>query len=175
MARTSARYCERLRVPVRWWLQGGLLVTSFWVAMVVAIPERAAWGIAAALMVMLAAALWAYGAARVEVKDGWLYVGRARIEVTFVGEVRALDADATRQWSGPLADARALLLLRPYRSQAVRIEIDDPDDPTPYWLVSSRRPAELAAALDLSRQNPAGGTSHTPAPSAGSETQSTNP
>lgn len=152
-----------------------MLVTSFWVAVVVAIPERAAWGIAAALMAMLAGALWAYGAARVEVKDGWLYVGRANIEVKFVGEVRALDADATRQWSGPLADARALLLLRPYRSRSVRIEIDDPDDPTPYWLVSSRRPAELAAALDLSRQTPDGGTSHTPDPSAGSETQLTNP
>lgn len=172
MARPSARFRERLRVPVRWWFQGSMLVTSFWVAMVVAIPERAAWGIAAALMALLAGALWAYGAARVEVKDGWLYVHRASIEVKFVGQVRALDADATRQWSGPLADARALLLLRPYRSRSVRIEIDDP---TPYWLVSSRRPAELAAALDLSRQTPAGGTSHTPAPSAGSETQSTNP
>ena len=37
--------------------------------------------------------------------------------------------------------------LRPYLSRAVRIGIDDPADPTPYWLVSSRRPDRLAAAL----------------------------
>jgi hypothetical protein len=29
----------------------------------------------------------------------------------------------------------------------VRVDVADDDDPTPYWLVSSRRPAALAAAL----------------------------
>jgi hypothetical protein len=29
----------------------------------------------------------------------------------------------------------------------VRVEITDPADPAPYWLVSSRRPVELAEAL----------------------------
>ena len=29
----------------------------------------------------------------------------------------------------------------------VLIVLDDPEDPTPYWLVSTRRPAELAALL----------------------------
>ncbi|HWB36700.1 MAG TPA: DUF3093 family protein, partial [Rugosimonospora sp.] len=27
------------------------------------------------------------------------------------------------------------------------VVLDDPDDPTPYWIVSSRRPRRLAAAL----------------------------
>ena len=31
----------------------------------------------------------------------------------------------------------------------VLIVLDDPDDPTPYWLVSTRRPAELLAALGV--------------------------
>ena len=46
------------------------------------------------------------------------------------------------------ADARAYLLLRPYLSRAVMVPVDDPADPTPYWLVSTRRPDELVAALD---------------------------
>jgi hypothetical protein len=29
----------------------------------------------------------------------------------------------------------------------VRVELTDPEDPTPYWLVSSRRPDALARAL----------------------------
>ena len=30
---------------------------------------------------------------------------------------------------------------------AVEITLDDPEDPVPYWLVSTRRPQQLAAAL----------------------------
>ena len=59
-----------------------------------------------------------------------------------------LDADATRRLAGVEADARAYLLLRPYLKRAVRVEITDPADPAPYWLVSTRHPDELAAALD---------------------------
>ena len=44
------------------------------------------------------------------------------------------------------ADARAFLLLRPYLKRAVQVEIADPADPTPYWLVRTRHPDELAAA-----------------------------
>lgn len=152
MGNGSAAFRERLRVPMRWWLQGGMLVASFWVAMIVAIPEAAAWGVTAAMMATLAVALWSYGGAFIVVEEGWLHAGRAKIELKFVGPVRALDPTATRALSGPLADARAYLLLRPYLPRAVRIDIDDTDDPTPYWLLSSRRPATLVAALDQPRQ-----------------------
>jgi len=156
-----AAFRERLRVPFRWWLQGGLLVASFWVAMVVAIPEPAAWGITAALVAVLATGLRSYGGARIVVDDGWLQAGRAKIEIRFVGPVVALDKAAARELSGPLADARAFLLLRPYLPRAVRIEIDDPDDPTPYWLVSSRRPATLVAALGQTRRSVVDGKTNT--------------
>lgn len=85
MSNRSAAFRERLRVPFRWWLQGGLLVASFWVAMIVALPEAAAWGVAAAMMAMLAAALRSYGGARIVVEGGWLHAGRAKIELKFVG------------------------------------------------------------------------------------------
>ena len=56
-------------------------------------------------------------------------------------------AKRTRRRAGVEADARAHLVLRPYVASAVEITLDDPADPVPYWLVSSRRPQELAAAL----------------------------
>jgi cation diffusion facilitator CzcD-associated flavoprotein CzcO len=34
---------------------------------------------------------------------------------------------------------------------AVRVEVVDPDDDTPYWLVGTRQPRELAAALQTHR------------------------
>ena len=83
----------------------------------------------------------------IEVTDGTLRAGRARVERTFVGAVTAHSgADAVAE-RGTRLDARAWLLLRGWIPGVVRIEITDDADPTPYWLVSTRRPDELAAAL----------------------------
>lgn len=83
----------------------------------------------------------------IEVTEGMLRVGRARVERSFVGAVTAHDgADAVAE-RGTRLDARAWLVLRGWISGVVRIEIADDADPTPYWLVSTRRPAELARAL----------------------------
>ncbi|MGW9267500.1 DUF3093 family protein, partial [Gordonia terrae] len=41
------------------------------------------------------------------------------------------------------------LVHRSWVKTMVLIVLDDPDDPTPYWLVSTRRPAELLAALGI--------------------------
>ncbi|WP_341925030.1 DUF3093 domain-containing protein [Nocardioides psychrotolerans] len=142
---------ERLRVPLRWWALGSLMVSTFWLAMVVAIPPAVAWGISVFVMLVLAMGLTVYGSARIVVDDDQLQAGRANIGMHFIGDVLALDAEATRQLSGPIADARAFLVLRPYIRCAVRIDINDPQDPTPYWLISTRRAAELADALDQIR------------------------
>ena len=45
------------------------------------------------------------------------------------------------------ADARAFLYTRPYLKRSVRLPVLDPADRTPYWLVSTRHPQRLAAAL----------------------------
>ena len=140
-------YDERLGVPLRWWAQGTMLVAALWLTVVVAVPGPTAWVVTAVALGLLALALFWYGDARVIVRDGWFQAGRARIEAEFVGTVAALDAEQTRLVSGRDADARAFLLLRPYVHRAVKVEVADPGDPTPYWLVSSRHPEALADAL----------------------------
>ena len=52
-------------------------------------------------------------------------------------------------------------------STAVEITLADPADPVPYWLISTRRPAELAAALDRAGLHYGGRVSAAPAPSPG--------
>jgi hypothetical protein len=143
-------YSERLGVPLRWWVQGVMLVATFWLALVVALPGPVAFGITGLLLALLVLMLVTYGGPRVVVDPadgGWLRAGRARIEARFLGSATPLDAEQTRRIAGPEADARAYLLLRPYLKRAVRVEITDPADPTPYWLVSSRRPDDLARAV----------------------------
>ncbi len=144
---TPSPYRERLHVPLRWWVQGTMLIATLWLALVVAIPELVAWGVTAAFLALLAVLLYSYGGVEVAVLDGELRVGRAHIAARHLGAVASLDADQTRRTAGVEADARAYLVLRPYLDRAVRVTIDDPDDPAPYWLICTRRPDELAAAI----------------------------
>ena len=144
---SPTHYRERLSVPIRWWAQGTMLVASLWLAVIVAVPGAVAWAVTGAAVALMATLFLTYGAALVSVEDGWFRAGRARVELRFVGEVVPLDAEATRLVAGRDADARAYLLLRPYRKKAVKVSLSDPADPTPYWLVSTRRPDALAAAL----------------------------
>lgn len=147
----SVRYRERLGVPLRWWVQGTMLVATFWLALVVAVPGGLAWVITAAAMLLVAAALISYGSVQVVVDGGELHAGRARIPLSQLGTAVALDAEATRRTAGRDADVRAYLLMRPYLKRSVKVVVSDPADPAPYWLISSRRPDRLVAALDQAR------------------------
>jgi hypothetical protein len=145
---SSVRYDERLGVPLRWWAQGVMLLATFWLAFVVAIPGVVPWLLTGVLAALLVLGLTFYGAARLVVADGEFQAARARIGVEHLGRAEALDAEATRLALGPDADARAFLVTRPYLKHSVRVAVTDPADPTPYWLVGSRRPEALAAALN---------------------------
>jgi len=140
-------YAERLTVPLRWWVQGTMLVATLWLAVVVALPALAATAVTLVAGGLMALGFAWYGAARVAVQDGWFRAGRARIALHHLGSAEALDAEATRRVAGVEADARAYLLLRPYLKRAVKVEITDPADPAPYWLVSTRHADALVRAL----------------------------
>jgi hypothetical protein len=85
----------------------------------------------------------------VEVRGDELRAGRAHVPLDALGEVTPMTtAEEMRAALGPELDARAFVCLRAWARTGVRVEVTDPADPTPYWLLSTRRPAELAAALD---------------------------
>jgi hypothetical protein len=149
-------YTERLGVPLRWWVQGTMLGAMLWLAVAVATPTPVAWLVTAVSLTLLVFSLWGFGNARIVIADGELRAGRAHIAVEHLGAIAALDAEETRRTAGREADARAYLLLRPYLKRAVRVQVDDPRDPTPYWLVSTRHPDELARVLAAISDSPAG-------------------
>jgi hypothetical protein len=140
-------YRERLFVPLRWWVQATMLLASLWLAFIVAMPAAAAWA-ATGLLVLITFGGFAWlGNALVEVRDGVLYAGPAHISLQLLGDAQALDAESTRRVHGVEADARAFLCTRPYLKRAVKVDVHDPADRTPYWLISTRHPTRLAAAL----------------------------
>ena len=140
-------YSERLGVPLRWWVQGTMLVAMLWLAVVVALPSLVAWVVTVVALAAMTSLLAGIGAARIVVGNGTFRAGRAHIGAEHLGAARALDAEETYRAAGVEADARAYLLLRPYLKRAVKVEITDPADPAPYWLVGTRHPEELAQAL----------------------------
>ena len=76
-------------------------------------------------------------------------VGRAQLPRTVIGEVTVLERDDVARLRGPQGEATAYAVLRPTRSRrGVRIAVADPHDPHPAWLVTSRRPEALRAALE---------------------------
>ena len=82
-----------------------------------------------------------------EISSDELRAGRARLPLDFIGELTAHSgADATMQ-RGQQLDARAWLLIRGWISPVARVEVTDPDDPTPYWLISTRHPDAFIAAI----------------------------
>ncbi|NQX27533.1 DUF3093 domain-containing protein [Microbacteriaceae bacterium VKM Ac-2854] len=87
-----------------------------------------------------------------EVKDGELRAGKAHIDVELLGEPEAFRGEHAFAQRGPVLDARAYLVLRGWVKDVVRIPVEDPADPTPYWLVSSRRPNDVVAAIRGSRR-----------------------
>ncbi|MFF0340993.1 DUF3093 domain-containing protein [Kribbella sp. NPDC004875] len=140
-------YRESLRVPVSWWIIAAAAVVTLFVivAVPVSVPAGAiVAGLAAVLLLLL---FVRYGGARVEVDDRHLRAGRAEIDRSYLGTVEALTGEQARLAFGRDCDPKAYLVLRSYLRGAVRVQITDPGDPTPYWVIATRHPDRLAAAL----------------------------
>ena len=84
---------------------------------------------------------------RVRIHDGVLSVPGARIPLARLGDATPLDREATRRVRGPSARPEAFVATRAWLDRSVVVPVEDPDDDTPYWLIGTRRPEALAAAL----------------------------
>lgn len=145
-------YDERLTAPRSWWLICALVGVAGALMLLPLGTLPALGGLvgAGALAAMLVSA---YGALRVRVVADALIAGDARIPLSVLGTAHPLDPEETRAWRSYRADPRAHLVLRSYVPTAVRVEVTDPTDPTPYVYISTREPQRLAAALDAARQH----------------------
>lgn len=140
-------YRERLSAPITWWLTAlGFAFIWGWVFLV-----ATTWAIAITVAVVVGVAgcvtVWRYGSVQIEAGPEGLRVGRAFVDAAHIGGAKALDRGGYRTQLGTGADARAYLMTRPYLDHGVVVTIDDPSDPTPYWLISSRHPVAFAEAL----------------------------
>ncbi|WNM30741.1 DUF3093 domain-containing protein [Streptomyces sp. Li-HN-5-11] len=143
-------YEERLTAPRSWWLISFLVGVSF---ALVLLPFGTLPMLGGLVGGTAAAAVMAssYGSVRIRVVNGTLVAGEAKVPVTALGDAEVLDAEEARAWRTYKADTRAFLLLRSYIPTALRVEVTDPDDPTPYLYLSTRQPEQLAQVLKEAR------------------------
>jgi hypothetical protein len=155
--RTAETYQERLGLP--WWtwpaslLVGAILATE----VTLGFPRLPGWLPYAVLLPLSVLLTLPLGRLPVAVRDDELLVDDARLPVAVIADVVALDAEGKREALGVGAHPLAFVVQRPWIGTAVQVLLDDPADPTPYWVISTRRPVELATTLlALSRRERAG-------------------
>ena len=141
----------RERLWPSWWLVPVVLLVGIGFGLVAAPFGGAVVVTVAVLATLTLGAMLLATTASVAVEGGTFVAGRARIPLGLIGDPEVLDADAMRAARGPELDARAYLCLRGWISGGVRVPVLDPQDPAPYWLVSVRRPGELAEAVRRAR------------------------
>jgi hypothetical protein len=143
-------YDERLWPPWWLWVVGWLWVLSLGLAVLVALGP--VWALA---VVLVGGGLFSWGlvtsAAPVRVVGSTLVAGPASIPVDLLGPAVAIDGEAARRVRGPDADPAAYHLIRGWVPGAVTLAVRDDADRTPYWYVATRRPHELAAAIEGAR------------------------
>ncbi|WP_328769626.1 DUF3093 domain-containing protein [Streptomyces sp. NBC_00286] len=139
-------YDERLAAPRIWWAIAVLFGLSL---ALVFLP----YGLIAALIAMAIGTclagmyVSAQGSTRIRVTGDTLFVMDARIPLTALGQPEVLDGEEARAWRTYKADMRAFMVMRSFIPTAVRVEVLDPDDPTPYLYLSTRTPDRLAKAI----------------------------
>lgn len=144
-------YRERLIPSTGIWLAALVLPMG---AGVVLLPLNLVWSLIAALLVAAATAAALWNAAPVLTVDsnGVFTAGKAHIEGQFLTDATPIaGGQAASDARGRDLDARAFLVIRGWVDGLVRLGLQDPEDPTPYWLVSTRDPTRLAAAINSIR------------------------
>ncbi|MEP6481697.1 MAG: DUF3093 domain-containing protein [Rhodoglobus sp.] len=103
--------------------------------------------IVAAVLYLGCVVLLLLGSPVVAVTETTFVAGKARLPLSAVGAVAGFSGMDARDARGPHLDARAWLLIRGWVDPVVRVDVVDADDPTPYWIVSTRHPEAVIHAV----------------------------
>ncbi|WP_085958086.1 DUF3093 domain-containing protein [Corynebacterium fournieri] len=145
-------YTERQWVPWYWWvaLAGLALLLAGQFGL-----NRNIWWFIVPLVLFTALFAWfLFWLSRTTVSveqdtDGtrWLLVEDANLPDTVVSRSMVVPGSARQNALGRQLDPAAFLVSRPWVSEHILVVLDDPEDPTPYWLVSAKHPEEVLAAF----------------------------
>jgi hypothetical protein len=79
--------------------------------------------------------------------DTELWVADAHLPVSVVSKSAEVPKTAKSAALGRQLDPAAYVVHRAWVGPMILLVLDDPEDPTPYWLVSTRHPERVLSAL----------------------------
>ena len=147
------RYRERLWVPWWWWPLGFGLAALIALEVNQGVGALPVWLPYSLLLPVAAAVLLWFGRVDVRVvgptdeSETELWVGGAHLPVSVIARSAEVPRTAKSAALGRQLDPAAYVVHRAWVGPMILVVLDDPDDPTPYWLVSCRRPDRVLAAL----------------------------
>ena len=153
----TVRYRERLWVPLWWWPLGFGVAALFALEVNQGVTGLPDWLPFAVLFAVAAGTLLWLGRAEVRVVSPTdaagsgngveLWAGEAHLPVTAIARSAEIPRSAKSAALGRQLDPEAYVLHRAWVGPMLLVVLDDPDDPTPYWLVSCRHPDRVLSAL----------------------------
>jgi hypothetical protein len=147
----GVRYRERLWVPWWWWPPGLGLAALIAFEVNLGVAALPGWLPYATLLTAAVATLLWLGRVEIRVTASGggveLWAGPAHLPVTVIARSAEIPRSAKSAALGRQLDPAAYVLHRAWIGPMVLLVLDDPDDPTPYWLVSCRHPERVLSAL----------------------------
>lgn len=147
----SVRYRERLWVPWWWWPPGLAFAALIAFEIDMGIAAIPGWLPFAVMLPVAAVVLLWLGRTEVQVVSGpdgtELWAGTAHLPADVIARSAEVPRSAKSAALGRQLDPAAFVVHRAWVGPMVLVVLDDPDDPTPYWLVSARHPEKVLAAL----------------------------
>lgn len=151
MTSQTVRYRERLWVPWWWWPLGFGLASLIALEVNQGVQALPNWLPFAVLLAVATGTLLWLGRSEVRVTDDGdaveLWAGAAHLPVTVISRSAEVPRSAKSAALGRQLDPAAYVLHRAWVGPMALVVLDDPDDPTPYWLVSCRHPERVLSAL----------------------------
>ncbi len=147
----TVRYRERLTVPWWWWPPGLGLAAVIALEVNQGVPALPVWLPFAILLPVAGVVLLLLGSTQVRVVSGdgeiEVWVGDAHLPVSVISRSAEVPRSAKSAALGRQLDPAAYVVHKAWVPPMVLLVLDDPDDPTPYWLLSCRHPDRLLSAL----------------------------
>lgn len=160
VAPQSVRYTERLRVPWWWWPLGFTVASIFAHEVNMALRTLPHWLPYVLLCAVATGGLLWLGRVEVRVIGGGpdsgdgsgggeteLWVADAHLPTRVIARTATIPRSAKSAALGRQLDPAAFVVHRGWVGPLLLVVLDDPEDPTPYWLISCRHPDRVVAAL----------------------------